>query len=111
MSNDYLKVSPSQNVKEALECMHDGQQSCVIVVGAEGYLEGILTYADVKRSLFKSHGDSSNSDLSVTDVCALDCHHAKCLLMFSSFVFSICFLFPDFAPGSSLPARSCFFLI
>ncbi|XP_009769741.1 chloride channel protein CLC-f isoform X2 [Nicotiana tabacum] len=67
MSNDYLKVSPSQNVKEALECMHDGQQSCVIVVGAEGYLEGILTYADVKRSLFKSHGDSSNSDLSVTD--------------------------------------------
>ncbi|XP_016477395.1 chloride channel protein CLC-f isoform X1 [Nicotiana tabacum] len=67
MSNDYLKVSPSQTVKEALECMHDGQQNCVVVVDAEGYLEGILTYGDVKRSLFKSHGDSSNSDLSVTD--------------------------------------------
>lgn len=95
MSNDYLKVSPSQTVKEALECMHDGQQNCVVVVDAEGYLEGILTYGDVKRSLFKSHGDSSNSDLSVTDVCALDCHHAKCLLMFSSFVFS----FPSLPRG------------
>ncbi|KAK6785726.1 hypothetical protein RDI58_019181 [Solanum bulbocastanum] len=67
MSNDYLKVSPSQTVKEALECMHDGRQSCVLVIDAEGYLEGILTYGDVKRSLFKNHGDSSNKDLSVTD--------------------------------------------
>lgn len=85
MSNDYLKVSPSQTVKEALECMHDGRQSCVLVVDAEGYLEGILTYGDVKRSLFKNHGDSSNKDLSVTDVCALDCHHDKCLLVLISF--------------------------
>ncbi|XP_060187684.1 chloride channel protein CLC-f isoform X1 [Lycium barbarum] len=77
MSNDYLKVSPSQTVKEALECMLDGRQSCVIVVDAEGYLEGILTYGDIKRSLFKKHGDSSHKDLSVTDVCALDCHHDK----------------------------------
>ncbi|KAJ8542780.1 hypothetical protein K7X08_005303 [Anisodus acutangulus] len=67
MSNDYLAVSPSQTVKEALECMHDGLQSCVIVVDAQGYLEGILTYGDVKRSLFKNCGDSSNKDLSVAD--------------------------------------------
>lgn len=67
MSNDYLKVSPSQTVKEALECMHDGRQRCVLVVDAEGYLEGILTYGDIKRSLFKNHGDSSDKDFSVTD--------------------------------------------
>ncbi|CAN4102551.1 unnamed protein product [Withania somnifera] len=67
MSNDYLKVSPSHSVKEALECMHDGRQTCVIVVDAEGYLEGILTYGDIKRSLSKNDGDSSNKDVSVKD--------------------------------------------
>lgn len=85
MSNDYLKVSPSQTVKEALECMHDGRQRCVLVVDAEGYLEGILTYGDIKRSLFKNHGDSSDKDFSVTDVCALDFQYDTCLLVFNSF--------------------------
>ncbi|PHU04097.1 Chloride channel protein CLC-f [Capsicum chinense] len=67
MSNDYLKVYPNQTVKEALECMHDGRQSFVIVVNAEDYVEGILTYGDIKRSLFKNSGDSSNRDLTLND--------------------------------------------
>ncbi|XP_060199039.1 chloride channel protein CLC-f-like isoform X1 [Lycium barbarum] len=67
MSNDYLKVSPNQTVKEALECMHDGRQSFVIVVNAEDYLEGILTYGDIKRALFNNLGDSSNRDLALKD--------------------------------------------
>ncbi|KAH0721861.1 hypothetical protein KY289_004905 [Solanum tuberosum] len=71
MLNDYLKVSPNQTVKEALECMHDGRESFVIVVNAEDYLEGILTYGDIKRSLFSNSGDSSNRDLALknADTC------------------------------------------
>ncbi|XP_049401294.1 chloride channel protein CLC-f-like [Solanum stenotomum] len=71
MLNDYLKVSPNQTVKEALECMHDGRQSFVIVVNAEDCLEGILTYGDIKRSLFNNSGDSSNRDLALknADTC------------------------------------------
>lgn len=68
MLNDYLKVSPNQTVKEALECMHEGRQSFVIVVNAEDYLEGILTYGDIKRSLFNKSGDSSNRDLALKNV-------------------------------------------
>lgn len=68
MSNDYLKVSPKQTVKEALECMHDGRQSFVIVVNSEDYLEGILTYGDIKRSLLNNSGGSSSRDLSLKDV-------------------------------------------
>ncbi|XP_073154441.1 chloride channel protein CLC-f isoform X2 [Henckelia pumila] len=66
MSNNYLKVSPMQTVREALNCMTDGQQNCVIVVDAEDYLEGILTYGDIKRCLYKKSGD--NSDRSAADV-------------------------------------------
>ncbi|MCD7459111.1 hypothetical protein HAX54_040111 [Datura stramonium] len=67
MSNDYLKVFPNHTVKEALERMANGRQSFVIVVNAEDYLEGILTYGDIKRSLFNNSGDSSNRDLALKD--------------------------------------------
>ncbi|CAK9148932.1 unnamed protein product [Ilex paraguariensis] len=67
MSKNYLKVSLTQTLKGALKCMHDGQQSCVLVVDSEDYLEGILTYGDIKRSLFKNSGDASNRDLSLPD--------------------------------------------
>lgn len=43
MSNNYLKVSLTQTLKDALKCMHDGQRNCVLVVDGEDYLEGILT--------------------------------------------------------------------
>nr|GLL22462.1 chloride channel protein CLC-f [Ipomoea trifida] len=68
MSKDYLKLTLNQTVKEALKCMHDGQQHCALVVDSEGYLEGILTYGDIKRSLFKNSGDSLNMEFLHTDV-------------------------------------------
>lgn len=68
MSNDYLKVAPNQTVKEALECMHDSRQNFVIVVTTENCLEGILTYGDIKRSLFNNSWDSSDRDLALKDV-------------------------------------------
>lgn len=70
MSNDYVKVSPSLSLKEALRCMHDGHQNCVLAVDADDYLEGILTYGDTKRCLFKTSGDASVSDSSLPDVCS-----------------------------------------
>ncbi|XP_027061374.2 chloride channel protein CLC-f isoform X2 [Coffea arabica] len=68
MSNDFPKVPPNQTIKEALKCMYDGQQNCVLIVDAENYLEGILTYGDIKRFLFKNSGDASNSNSSLQDV-------------------------------------------
>ncbi|XP_071907664.1 chloride channel protein CLC-f-like isoform X4 [Coffea arabica] len=72
MSNDFPKVPPNQTIKEALKCMHDGQQNCVLIVDAENYLEGILTYGDIKRFLFKNSGDASNSNSSLQDVCEVN---------------------------------------
>ncbi|XP_031116172.1 chloride channel protein CLC-f-like [Ipomoea triloba] len=63
MSSDYLSLSLSQTVKEALSRMLDTQQHCAIVVDNEGYLEGILTYSDIKRRLFKNPADSTNKDM------------------------------------------------
>ncbi|CAK9157813.1 unnamed protein product [Ilex paraguariensis] len=68
MSKNYLKVSLTLSLYEALNWMHDGQQSCVLVVDAENYLEGILTYGDIKRFLCKNSGDSSITDSSLPDV-------------------------------------------
>lgn len=63
MSNSFLKVYSNQTLMEALKCMHEGQQHCVVVVDDEDYLEGILTYGDIKRCLFKKSRHTSNSHL------------------------------------------------
>ncbi|KAL3508297.1 hypothetical protein ACH5RR_027698 [Cinchona calisaya] len=68
MSNGFLKVPPNQTIKEALSCMHDSQQKCVLITDAEDYLEGILTYGDIKRYLLNNSDDSSNSNSSLPDV-------------------------------------------
>ncbi|KAG8365210.1 hypothetical protein BUALT_Bualt18G0080700 [Buddleja alternifolia] len=65
MSNNYLKVSLTHTLREALNRMRDGQQNCLLVVDDEDYLEGILTYGDVKRCLYKRYGDASNSEADV----------------------------------------------
>lgn len=69
MSKDYLKVSPATTVKEATKCMHDGQQNCVLVVDEEDFLEGILTYSDIRRFMSKKSSDTSKSDSGLLDVC------------------------------------------
>lgn len=67
MSNNYMKVSLTSTLKEALKCMNDGQQNCVLVVDAEDRLEGILTYGDIRRFLFKNSAHVSNGDSSIPD--------------------------------------------
>ncbi|KAL0301009.1 UNVERIFIED_CONTAM: Chloride channel protein CLC-f [Sesamum radiatum] len=62
MSNNYLKVSLTQTVREALNIMRDGQQHCVLVVDAEDSLEGILTHGDIRRCLSQRSSDASVSE-------------------------------------------------
>ncbi|CAA0841151.1 Chloride channel protein CLC-f [Striga hermonthica] len=62
MSNNYLKVSLSLTLREALNRMRDDQQNCALVVDSDDCLEGILTVGDIKRYLSKRFGDASNND-------------------------------------------------
>ncbi|KAI3466359.1 hypothetical protein Pfo_023022 [Paulownia fortunei] len=71
MSNNYLKVSLTQTLREALNRMRDGQQNCVLVVDTEDSLEGILTVGDIKRCLSKRSGDASNSDSADVNTCTV----------------------------------------
>lgn len=67
MSKQYLKVLSSATLKDAIKCMHDNQQNCVLVVDKEDFLEGILTYGDVKRCLSPKSDDTSNGDSEIRD--------------------------------------------
>ncbi|KAA8527136.1 hypothetical protein F0562_008635 [Nyssa sinensis] len=68
MSKTYVKVSPTLTLKDAIKCMHDDQQNCVLVVDAEDFLEGILTHGDIKRFLSDESGDASADGSSLPDV-------------------------------------------
>ncbi|KAL3614753.1 hypothetical protein CASFOL_041510 [Castilleja foliolosa] len=71
MSDNYLKVSLTQTLREALNCMRDDQQNCVLVVDADDSLEGILTVGDIKRFLSKRSRDASNSDSVDVNACTV----------------------------------------
>ncbi|KAH1083787.1 hypothetical protein J1N35_023548 [Gossypium stocksii] len=62
VSKKYLKVSIAVTVKEAMKCMHDSHQNCVLVVDKDNLLEGILTYGDIRRYLSKKQSDVSIDD-------------------------------------------------
>ncbi|KAB2059344.1 hypothetical protein ES319_A11G295400v1 [Gossypium barbadense] len=68
MSKKYLKVSMAVTVKEAMKCMHDSHQNCVLVVDKDDLLEGILTYGDIRRYLSKKQSDVSIDDSTALDV-------------------------------------------
>ncbi|XP_044472801.1 chloride channel protein CLC-f-like [Mangifera indica] len=68
MSKKFVKVSPSVTLKEAIKFMHDGQQQCILVVDDEDFLEGILTYGDIRRYLSKKLNDASLGDSTASDV-------------------------------------------
>ncbi|XVF03512.1 hypothetical protein REPUB_Repub05bG0001300 [Reevesia pubescens] len=68
MSKKYLKVSMVVTVKEAKKCMHDSHQNCVLVVDEDDFLEGILTYGDIRRRLSKKPSDVCNGDSTALDV-------------------------------------------
>ncbi|KAL4558944.1 hypothetical protein LXL04_037149 [Taraxacum kok-saghyz] len=61
MSSNYLKVGLSWTIKEAVECMDSGQQSCVVVVDAEEHLQGILTYGDIKRGIIRNYDEAEGA--------------------------------------------------
>ncbi|KAI4307529.1 hypothetical protein L6164_030705 [Bauhinia variegata] len=67
MSKNYQKVSPTITLKEATKYMHDSQQKCVLVVDEDDFLEGILTYGDVRRCLSKMSNDTSKGDSGLLD--------------------------------------------
>ncbi|KAD3067281.1 hypothetical protein R6Q59_018641 [Mikania micrantha] len=77
MSNNYPKVLFLSTVKEAIKCMDENKQNCVLIVDPEDHLEGILTYGDIRRSVFKISDESSEtgsstsniSDSSVSSIC------------------------------------------
>ncbi|PIN11869.1 Cl- channel CLC-3 and related proteins (CLC superfamily) [Handroanthus impetiginosus] len=71
MSYNYLKVSPTQTLREALNRMRDDQKSCALVVDAEDCLEGILTLGDVKRFLSKRSADGSSTDSADVKTCTV----------------------------------------
>lgn len=71
MSKNYVKVPLDVTMKEAMKFMHDNQQNCVLVVDDEDFLEGILTYGDIRRFLSKKSNDASKGDSTDTDVCIL----------------------------------------
>ncbi|KAM7252427.1 hypothetical protein ACFE04_024310 [Oxalis oulophora] len=66
MSKKYVKVSLSATLKEVINRMEDTKQSCVFVVDVEDFLEGILTYGDIRRCLSKK--PTSNGDSAIVDV-------------------------------------------
>ncbi|KAJ0102716.1 hypothetical protein Patl1_03668 [Pistacia atlantica] len=68
MSKNFVKVSHSVTLKEAIKFMHDGQQKCILVVDDEDFLEGILTYGDIRRYLSKKSSDASLGDTTASDV-------------------------------------------
>lgn len=67
MSKNCVKVPLVITLKEAIDCMHDNQQKCVLVVDEEDFLEGILTYGDIRRCLSKN-SDTTKSDSRHLDV-------------------------------------------
>lgn len=81
MSNNFLKISLNQTLREALSCMRDGQLNCLLVVEDEDYLEGILTDGDIKRWLGNRFGEDSDSNSA--DVCF--CHVLDDLIRKSAF--------------------------
>ncbi|XP_068338075.1 chloride channel protein CLC-f-like [Pyrus communis] len=72
MSKKYVKVPVSLTLKEAIKCMHESHQNCVLVVDDEDFLEGVLTYGDVRRFQSKNSSDTSKSDTRFLD--ANTCH-------------------------------------
>ncbi|KAH0997723.1 hypothetical protein GBA52_021587 [Prunus armeniaca] len=67
MSQNYVKVPVSVTMKEAIKCMRDNHQNCVLVVDDDDLLEGILTFGDVRRFQSKKSSDTSKSDCRFLD--------------------------------------------
>nr|DAD23746.1 TPA_asm: hypothetical protein HUJ06_025209 [Nelumbo nucifera] len=72
MSKDYVKVSPSTTLIEAIKLMHDCKQNCVLLVDTEDLLDGILTLGDIRRHESKISLDVQKGDSTTLDVCTIE---------------------------------------
>ncbi|XP_076929620.1 chloride channel protein CLC-f-like [Bidens hawaiensis] len=104
MSTIYLNVGLTSTIKEAIQCMDNGQQTCVLVVDTdERLLEGILTYGDIKRGILKTYDEIDGvsvpdfSDNLVSSVCTrgISYRGRKCGLL-------TCYLDTDLAIAKKL---------
>ncbi|XP_039012271.1 chloride channel protein CLC-f-like isoform X2 [Hibiscus syriacus] len=68
MSKKFLKVSMAVTIKEATKSMHDSHHRCALVVDEDDFLEGILTFGDIRRCLSKKPSDFSKGDSTALDV-------------------------------------------
>lgn len=56
--------------------MHDNQQTCVLIVDHEDFLEGILTLGDIQQKGFETGGevpDTPKGDSTISDVMHFEC--------------------------------------
>ncbi|KAL0916011.1 hypothetical protein M5K25_013487 [Dendrobium thyrsiflorum] len=70
MSKNFVKVSPTTVLKDVIKFMHDKQQSCVLVVDADEFLEGILTRGDIQKRGFEPSRENlqNRKDSTVCDI-------------------------------------------
>ncbi|WOK95443.1 chloride channel protein CLC-f [Canna indica] len=71
MTKNYVKVLPTTLIKEAIKLMHENQQTCVLVVDHEEFLEGILTLGDIRRKGSETSGvapGTPKGDPTISDV-------------------------------------------
>ncbi|XP_042402501.1 chloride channel protein CLC-f-like isoform X1 [Zingiber officinale] len=71
MSKTYAKVHTTTILKDAIVLMHDKQQTCVLIIDHEDFLEGILTLGDIRRKGFETSGElpgTPRGDTAVSDV-------------------------------------------
>nr|CAB3481335.1 unnamed protein product [Digitaria exilis] len=67
MSKHHVKVTPTFSIKEATRLMQEKQQSCVLVVDNEDFLEGIVTLGDIRRKGFEPSENSTEENSSTLD--------------------------------------------
>jgi hypothetical protein len=111
MSSNYLSVGLSSTIQEAVQCMDNGHQTCVLVIDTEEHLEGILTYGDIKRGMLREcdeiEGASSTPD--VCDILILLFYisaYACCSLIFAHMPVILTIFIPN---NSAVRGVSCFF--
>lgn len=71
MSKHHVKVTATFSIKEATRLMQEKQQTCVLVVDNEDFLEGIVTLGDIRRKGYEPSENSTGEDSSTLDVCKL----------------------------------------
>ncbi|KAK0600609.1 hypothetical protein LWI29_016631 [Acer saccharum] len=68
MTKNFVKVSLTVTLTEAIKRMHDSLENFVLVVDDEDFLEGILTYGDIRRRLSEKPSGASKDDSAAPDV-------------------------------------------